>query len=69
MDAVFANTQVMSFHARYVRVIPTQWHYGICMKMELKGCKGDTLVMTKFLFLVLMLLTFLLIQGLRASSH
>ena len=52
MDAVFANTQVTSFHARYVRVIPTQWHYGICMKMELKGCKGDIHVMTEFLFLV-----------------
>jgi len=38
-DAVFSKTQVTSFHARYVRVIPTQWHYGMCMKVELKGCK------------------------------
>ena len=40
-DAVFPKSQVTSFHARFVRVIPEQWHFRPCMKLELKGCEGD----------------------------
>ena len=40
-DAVFPKSQVTDFHARFVRVIPEQWHFRPCMKLELKGCEGD----------------------------
>lgn len=62
-DAVFAKTQVTSFHARFVRVIPTQWHYGMCMKVELRGCKGDNHVMTEFPFIVFFSWALLLIAS------
>jgi len=38
-DAVFEKEQSTSFHGRFVRVIPTNWHDGICIKVQLKGCK------------------------------
>lgn len=40
-DAMFSKTRVTRFYARFVRVIPTRWHYGVCMKVEIKGCEGD----------------------------
>ena len=39
-DSVFLKTQNTSFYARFVRIIPTEWHDAICMKVQLKGCPG-----------------------------
>ncbi|XP_022785985.1 uncharacterized protein LOC111326284 [Stylophora pistillata] len=38
-DAVFSKSQVTNFYARFVRVIPKQWHFRPCMKVELQGCE------------------------------
>lgn len=45
MNTVVYHVLNPPIRARYIRIVPVDWHYWISMRMELYGCQGNERVL------------------------
>ena len=52
MNTVVYHILNPPIRARYIRVVPVDWHSWISMRMELYGCKGNERVISRLFALL-----------------